>query len=58
MEITRRAGRRTVNMAISTMKKIQSIKSVDILVFTHGIARLVTRGGRKSALRVDVKKRD
>jgi hypothetical protein len=57
MEITKRAGRHTVNMVILMMKKIQSIKSVNVLVSKHVIARSVTKGGVKSAENVGKRKK-
>jgi len=57
MEITKRAGRHTVNMVILMMKKIQSIKSVNVLVSKHVIARSVTKGGDRNVANVGERKR-
>jgi len=54
----RKAEKHTANTGISTMKKTQFTKSVNVPVFTHEIVRLATRGGRKSALRAGVRKRE
>jgi hypothetical protein len=57
MAITRRAGRRTANMGIYTMRKIPFGKLANVLALIHEIVGLVTRDGRKSELHVDRRKR-